>query len=74
MKPFLILQSVVAFLLIVSILLQQRGSDMGAGLTFGGDFSGGYYTKRGLEKFLFNASIVLTIAFLALSVVNVRLG
>ena len=74
MEPLFILQAIVALLLVVSILLQQRGSDMGTGLTFGGDFSGGYYTKRGLEKFLFNASIVLGAVFLVLSIINTRLS
>lgn len=71
MKPLLILQAVVSLLLIVSILLQNRGSDMGTGLTFGGDL-GGYYTKRGVEKFLFNSSIALGVLFLALSILNTR--
>lgn len=74
MHPLFIIQAVVALLLVVVILLQQRGSDMGTGLTFGGDFSGGYHTKRGLEQFLFNASVVLGIAFLLLSIINTRLG
>jgi len=67
MNAFLIAQVVVSVLLIVSILLQNRGTD--AGLSFGGDF-GGYYTKRGIEKFLFRASIVLGSAFLLLAIVS----
>lgn len=73
MKPFLVVQAVVSLLLIVSVLLQNRGSDMGTGLTFGGDL-GGYYTKRGVEKFLFYASIGLGAAFVVLSIVNVKIG
>ncbi len=67
MNTLLSIQLVVSVLLIVSILLQNRGTD--AGLSFGGDF-GGYYTKRGVEKFLFYASIVLGAAFLILAIVN----
>jgi preprotein translocase subunit SecG len=67
MNAFLIAQVVVSVLLIVSILLQNRGTD--AGLSFGGDF-GGYYTKRGIEKFLFRASIVLGSVFLLLAIVS----
>ncbi len=74
MRPLLIAQAVVSVLLIVTILLQQRGSDTGTGLSVGGDFSGGYYTKRGLEKFLYKASIVLGAVFLLLSILNTRLG
>jgi protein translocase SecG subunit len=68
MKILTISEVIVAILLIVSILLQNRGSGLSA--AFGGDF-GGYYTKRGMEKFLFYASIVLSTIFLALAIVAV---
>jgi len=71
MSPLLIAQTVVSILLIVSILLQNRGTD--AGLSFGGDF-GGYYTKRGVEKFLFYASVALGTAFLILAILNARMS
>ncbi len=71
MKPLLLVQAVVSVLLIVSILLQNRGTD--AGLSFGGDF-GGYYTKRGVEKFLFYASVALGAAFLILAILNAKLA
>ena len=64
-------QLAVSVLLAVSILLQNRGAGLSA--SFGGDF-GGYYTKRGMEKFLFSATIVLAAIFLGLSVVNIYLG
>ncbi len=70
MKPLIVAQVVVAVLLMVSILLQNRGSGLGS--AFGGDF-GGYYTKRGFEKFLFSSSIALGAAFLLLSIINTRL-
>ncbi len=56
MKFITFAQIVVSILLIISVLLQNRGSGLSA--AFGGDF-GGYYTKRGVEKFLFFASVVL---------------
>lgn len=71
MRALLIAQAVVAILLVVSILLQNRGAGLGG--TFGGDF-GGYYTKRGLEKFLVYASVALAFAFFALAITNVRLA
>jgi protein translocase SecG subunit len=64
-------QLVVSVLLAVSILLQNRGAGLSA--SFGGDF-GGYYTKRGMEKFLFGASIALAVAFLGLAIANIYLG
>lgn len=59
-----IIQAVVALLLMLAILMQNRGA--GLGNVFGG--SGGVYlTKRGLEKKLFIATIVLAVIFLLLS-------
>lgn len=71
MDSLLAAQAVVAAFLIVTILLQNRGSGLGA--AFGGDF-GGYYTKRGLEKFLIYATILLAIIFFVLGIVNVYLA
>ncbi|EKE19974.1 MAG: hypothetical protein ACD_8C00073G0002 [uncultured bacterium] len=71
MKLATILQLIVSVLLVVSILLQSRGSGLSG--AFGGDF-GGYYTKRGLEKFLFYVSMILGFIFIALSVVIVMIA
>ena len=49
-----------AVLMIVAILLQQRGASLGAG--FGGS-SELYTTRRGLDKNLFEVTIFLAIAF-----------
>lgn len=65
MKSITIIQLVVAISLVISILLQNRGSGLSS--AFGGDF-GGYYTKRGMEKFLFYLSAVLGVVFIALSI------
>ena len=56
-------QIAVSVLLIAAILLQQRG--VGLGATFGGD-GAAFRTKRGLEKGLFYATIVLSVVFLGL--------
>lgn len=59
-----IAQIVIAIALMVAILMQNRGAGLGG--VFGG--SGGVYlTKRGLEKKLFIATIVLAAIFLLLS-------
>jgi protein translocase SecG subunit len=63
-KILTIVQIAVSVLLAASILLQNRGAGLGS--TFGGDF-GGYYTKRGFEKFLFSATIILGILFLGVA-------
>ena len=57
-------QIILSVLLIVAILLQQRGSSIGG--AFGGDnFSATYHKRRGAELFLFRTSIVLAILFVA---------
>ncbi len=56
-----IVQVAVSCLLIIAILLQQQG--VGLGATFGGD-GNSFRTKRGLEKGLFYATIVLATLFL----------
>lgn len=71
MRVLLIAQAIVAILLTVSILLQNRGSGLGS--AFGSDF-GGYYTKRGFERFLVYATVGLAVLFFVLAMVNVRLG
>ena len=50
----------VSFALMASILLQARGAGLGA--TFGGD-SSVYRSRRGIEKRLFQFTIILSIAF-----------
>lgn len=52
----------VSLLLIAAVLLQQRGSSLGG--AFGND-SGGmtFYTRRGAEKWLFQATIGLAALF-----------
>lgn len=56
------IQIVLSILLVITIILQQRGSSIGG--AFGGGDSGTAYTqRRGAEKFLFQASIVLGILF-----------
>ena len=54
----------LSLLLIIGIVLQQRGSSLGG--AFGGDnFASTFYKRRGAEKFLFNATIVIAILFVA---------
>ncbi len=65
-----IISIIVSILLVVSILLQNRGAGLSS--TFGGDF-GGYYSKRGFEKFLTWFSIGLSILFILLAIINLIL-
>lgn len=63
-----IIQIILALLLIAVILLQNRGSGLGA--TFGGD-SNVYRTRRSMEKFLFYATIIISTIFLTTAFINV---
>ena len=66
-KILIIVQLVLSILLTVAVLLQQRGSGLGA--AFGGS-SNIYSTKRGIDKMLFRATIGLSILFLLVSIVS----
>lgn len=65
-----ITQIASAILLVGAILLQNQGS--GLGIAFGGE--GNFYrTRRGLEKKLFLATIILAILFFGVSLANILL-
>ncbi|TSC72593.1 MAG: preprotein translocase subunit SecG [Parcubacteria group bacterium Gr01-1014_38] len=63
-------QIAISVLLIVAVLLQNRGAGLGA--TFGGD-SAIYHTKRGLEKRLHQITILLAALFLTISLLHLIL-
>jgi preprotein translocase subunit SecG len=49
-----------ALLMIIAILLQQRGASLGAGFGSSGEL---YTTRRGLDKNLFEVTVVLAVIF-----------
>ncbi len=49
-----------AVLMVVTILLQQRGATLGAGFGSSGEL---YTTRRGLDKNLYEVTIVLAVIF-----------
>ena len=49
-----------AVLMIISILLQQRGATLGAGFGSSGEL---YTTRRGVDKNLFEVTIVFAVIF-----------
>jgi len=63
----LIAQIITAILLIVFIMLQQRGTALGS--AFGGE--GGFYaTRRGIQQKIFWLTIICAVLFIILAVVN----
>ena len=65
------LQLGLSIALIVVVLLQQQGAGLGAG--FGGGGGGVQTTRRGPEKLLYQATIVISILFFAASIALVIL-
>lgn len=63
-------QVITSLLLIVSILLQQRGG--GLSQVFGGS-GGAYRTRRGVERITLWASVILAVLFLVLAILSIRL-
>jgi protein translocase SecG subunit len=63
----LIAQSIVSVLIVIAILLQQRGTALGSAFGGGGEV---YSTRRGIQQKLLWLTIILTIAFLSLTVLN----
>lgn len=50
-----------AVLMVISILLQQRGATLGAGFGSSGEL---YTTRRGVDKSLFDVTIVFAVIFI----------
>jgi len=64
------IQITISVLLIAAVLLQQGDPELGGAFGGSDNFSAAYYTRRGAEKVLFNAAIVLGILFAAASFLN----
>ncbi len=66
-------QIVLSVLLMAAILLQRTGASLGG--AFGADnFSTGFHTRRGFEKTLFQATIVLGILFAISALINLLIS
>ncbi len=64
-------QIVLSIALILAVLLQVRGGGLGG---IFGQPSAVYRTKRGVEKTLFQLTIVLAILFIAISALSLKVG
>ena len=63
----LIIQIVISVALVTAILFQVKGGGLGG---IFGQADSVFRTKRGIEKWLFIATIVLVVIFVALSIVS----
>ena len=59
---------IISIALIASVILQSRGGGLG-GLV-GGESGGVFSTRRGIEKTLFRATIVLSVLFFLLAILT----
>jgi preprotein translocase subunit SecG len=64
-----IAQIIVSIALVLAIVLQSKSAGLG-GLT-GSDTGGVFRARRGVEKTLFNLTIVLSVIFFLIAIVNV---
>ncbi|MFC1960890.1 preprotein translocase subunit SecG [Chloroflexota bacterium] len=65
----MIIQMIISLVLIVLIILQAKGSGLGS--LFGGEAGAITKTRRGLEKTMFQITVGLSIAFLAVAIIAV---
>jgi len=68
---FSVAQIVLSIALILTILLQVRGGGLGG---IFGQASTVFRTKRGVEKTLFQLTIVLVVLFIIISIVMLRIN
>ena len=64
-----IIQIVLGILLGAAVLLQRQGAGLSGAFGGEGEF---YHSRRGAERFLFMATIILTVLFFATALVNIR--
>ncbi|MBI4119895.1 MAG: preprotein translocase subunit SecG [Parcubacteria group bacterium] len=64
-----IIQIILGILLGAAVLLQRQGAGLSGAFGGEGEF---YHSRRGAEKFLFIATVILTVLFFATALVNIR--
>lgn len=65
---FYILEIILSALLVILITLQAQGTGIGNTFGGGGEF---FRSRRGIEKVLFRATVVLTVLFALNSIITV---
>ncbi|MFA5935126.1 MAG: preprotein translocase subunit SecG [Candidatus Paceibacterota bacterium] len=63
------IQIILAVLIVAAVLMQKSESGVGGAFGGGDSWNSAYHTRRGFEKFLFNATITLAILFALVSLV-----
>ena len=63
-------QVVLSVLLVSAVLLQRTGAQVGGAFGGSDNMSSAFHTRRGMEKTLFGATIVLAILFAVSALLN----
>lgn len=71
MKLSLILQIILSLILIILVTLQSKETSLGSG--FSSVTQSGIHTKRGPEKMIYMATIVVAIVFVVFSFLNIAI-
>lgn len=69
-NPFGIITIIAGVLMTLAILLQSRGASLGAGFGSSGEL---FTTRRGVDKNLFEVTIVLAVVFVGSLVISLLL-
>jgi preprotein translocase subunit SecG len=64
------IQIIISVLLVAVVLLQQSEAELGGAFGGSDSFGQGYHTRRGMEKVIFNATIILGVLFIITSFLN----
>ena len=71
MKSFLpYVQVILSVLLVAAILLQRTGAQVGGAFGGSDNWSSAFHTRRGFEKTLFTATIIIAILFALSALAN----
>jgi len=65
------IQIILAIIIILGILAQKSNAGLGGAFGAGNDGAATYHTKRGFEKFLFYLTIIASIVFVVLTLIQV---
>jgi preprotein translocase subunit SecG len=67
-----IIQIILSIAIIIFVLLQVRGAGLGS--AFGGSSAGSVFkTRRGVERLVFNTTIVLIVLFALISILSIAI-
>lgn len=64
------IQIILSVLLVAAILLQRTGAQVGGAFGGNDNMSSAFHTRRGLEKGLFTATIIIAVLFAISALIN----